>query len=71
MLIDKLMRDGRSLFYIYEELRAKHPDLLRQHHDDIEKQYFELKQTAKSKKKRIEEIEDSDDDLPKPEVDDL
>ena len=43
-MVDQLMRDGKNLFQIYEFLRASHPDMLRIHHNYIEKLYIEFKQ---------------------------
>lgn len=41
--IDTMMRNGKSLFHIWERLRAEHPDVLRLHHASIEKQFIEYK----------------------------
>jgi hypothetical protein len=42
-LIDSMMRQGKTLFQIYERLRADNPDILRLHHATIEAQYIEFK----------------------------
>jgi hypothetical protein len=41
--IDATMHGGKSLFQIFEWLRASNPDILRMHHMYIEKLYIELK----------------------------
>lgn len=60
-LFDNLKEEGKSLFVIYERLRAEYPDLLILHHQYFEKQYITHKiATAKTKKRRI--IEDATDE---------
>lgn len=41
--IDDMMRSGKSLFHIWERLRAEHPDILRLHYASIEKQYIDYR----------------------------
>ena len=41
--IDFMMRNGKSLFHIWEFLRASNPDILCSHHMTIEKDYIEFK----------------------------
>jgi hypothetical protein len=41
--IDSMILEGKSLFHIYEYLRAENPDILRLHYSSIEKQYMEYK----------------------------
>lgn len=43
-VIDTMMRGGNNLFQIYEFLRAAHPDILRIHHEYIERLYIETKE---------------------------
>ncbi len=42
-VVDKLIRDGKNLFQIYERLRAEYPDILRLHHVSIEDQYINFR----------------------------
>lgn len=44
---DGLMREGKSLFQIYEWLRAAHPIILASHHGYFEDQYVEYKETRR------------------------
>jgi len=44
--ITRMIDEGKTLFQIYEFLRAEQPDILRLHHQSIEKQYIELKKTT-------------------------
>ena len=41
--VDKMMRDNKTLFQIYERLRALNPDVLRLHHGTIEKEFIEFR----------------------------
>ena len=43
-LIDTFIRDGKSLFHMYERLSAEHPDVLQTHYKFIEEQHIEHKQ---------------------------
>ena len=43
-LIDTFIRDGKSLFHLYERLSAEHPDVLQTHYKFIEEQYIKHKQ---------------------------
>ena len=45
--VDTMMRDNKTLFQIYERLRAQNPDVLRLHHATIEKEYIEFRNTTK------------------------
>jgi hypothetical protein len=45
-VVDKMMRKGKSLFQIYERLRAEFPDTLRFYHTSIEDQYIEFKNSS-------------------------
>lgn len=53
--VDDLMRQGKSLFHIYEHLRAEYPEILRYHHQTIEASYIsyinECAPPAKRRKK--------------------
>lgn len=53
-LFDTLKEEGKSLFVIYERLRAEHPDLLILHHEYLERQYIAHKiVNTKTKKRRL------------------
>jgi hypothetical protein len=43
IVIEKLMTEGKSLFHIFERLRAEFPDVLRLYHQTIENQYINYK----------------------------
>lgn len=42
-IVDEMMRNRKSLFQIWERLRAEYPDILRFHHASIEQQFLEFK----------------------------
>jgi len=56
-VVEKLINEGKSLFHIYERIRAEYPDQLRLYHITIEDQYF--------KSKRSNHQSNRDDDSPR------
>ena len=56
--IDSMMEANYNLFQIYERLRANHPDILRLHHTQIEKEYFKYKTTPSLAPASLESSED-------------
>jgi len=51
-LFETLKEEGKSLFAIYERLRAEHTDLLILHHEYLENQYIDHKINLTRAKKR-------------------
>jgi hypothetical protein len=45
-VVDKMMRKGKSLFQIYERLRAEYLDTLRFYHTSIEDKYINFKNSS-------------------------
>ena len=60
-LFDTLKEEGKSLFVIYERLRAEYPDLLILHHEYFEKLYIDHKITTTKTKKRLKIRDGSDE----------
>ena len=57
-VIDSMMEANYNLFQIYERLRAEHPEILRLHHVQIEKEYIEYKTTRSLAPASLESSED-------------
>ena len=68
LVADSMMRDGATIFEIYERLRASHPDILRYHHKSIQDQYFNYIKANKRKlrvklKQSAVEVEDAGEEV--------
>jgi len=58
-VVEKLINEGKSLFQIYERIRAEYPDQLRLYHITIEDLYFKSKRSNLPSNRQVE------DDSPK------